>query len=738
MLLVALGLALVLAAAAAGVAYWQARSIVGELQAGPKKVEVTRARRQLQVEPKRHLVAPTVEAAKGAQTILIIGSDRRLQTPKDAVHSDTVILARVDATHHRISLLSIPRDLYVPIAAHGHDRINDAFTLGGASLLIRTVREVFGVKIDHFVEVNFAGFRKLVDSVGGIYLPVDQRYLNTNVGTSATNYANIDLQPGYQLLNGTAALEFARFRHTDSDFYRAARQQLFLRAVLAKVTTFTPNLVALRDRAEAFAKATTSDISSLSELWWLFRAVHGTSASQLRRTTLQAKDLTLYGAFYLSATDAERQTAVHALYAVPATKRKPGTATTTTTASTPPEPPPVALAPDGGTGERLLASQVQDPPLRSDRASPPATGGRRKNPSARTRSPAIPQSPRTRRPARAARCSTCSRPGRTLRAGVADLHRRPRRPHLRRVDGGRPHPPDRLEHRADPRVDHEHAARRAVQPADDRARSFLQADSALAGVVEVAGERAGPVQLESEGRIVDEHGLVDELRPGPIVAGNDARDARRRLERRPCTQNDRLSEPHLAVAELEPCATHVDRRRSLPDPRKCPDVITAVTAEKDLAQHRRPVDVQDERPRRLRLVVVVRVGHQCTRSGELEAVRLAPLDLPAEDSEADAVRRTPSSHPVDPAARTDRIAVARLEVAPGDGEAHAANQMPRTTSASPTGATARAPIQRRLLDEDHHGAHGHPERGWRRRVRGTRASAPSSSRGTGRRARGRP
>ena len=363
MLLVALGLALVLAAAAAGVAYWQARSIVGELQAGPKKVEVTQARRQLQVEPKHHLVAPKVEAAKGAQTILIIGSDRRWQTPQDAAHSDTIILARVDATHHRISLLSIPRDLYVPIAGHGQDRINDAYTLGGAGLLIKTVREVFGVKIDHFVEVNFSGFRKLVDSAGGIYLPIDQRYLNTNVGTAATNYSNIDLQPGYQLLNGTAALEFARFRHTDSDFYRAARQQLFLRAVLAKVTTFTPNLLALRDRAAAFAKATTSDISSLSELWWLFRAVHGTSSSHLTRTTLQAQDLILYGAYYLSTTDAERQTAVQALYAVPTTTTAPATTTTTTitptTTTAPTVPPPVALAPDGGTGERLLQAQVR-------------------------------------------------------------------------------------------------------------------------------------------------------------------------------------------------------------------------------------------------------------------------------------------------------------------------------------------------------------------------------------------
>lgn len=347
-----------LAAAAAGVAYWQARSIVGELQAGPKHVEVIRARRQLQVEPKHHLVAPKIEAAKGAQTILLIGSDHRWQTAKDAARSDTIILARVDATHHRISLLSIPRDLYVPIAGHGQDRINDAFTLGGAGLLIKTVREVFGVKIDHFVEVNFAGFRKLVDSVGGIYLPVDQRYLNTNVGTSATNYANIDLEPGYQLLNGTQALEFARFRHTDSDFYRAARQQLFLRAVLAKMTTFTPNLVALRDRADAFAKATASDISSLSELWWLFRAVHGTPAAHLTRTTLQAQDLTLYGAFYLSTTDAERETAVQALYAVAKPKPTTGTATPPV-AATPSTPPPVALGSDGGVGERLMQSQVR-------------------------------------------------------------------------------------------------------------------------------------------------------------------------------------------------------------------------------------------------------------------------------------------------------------------------------------------------------------------------------------------
>ena len=94
------------------------------------------------------------------------------------------------------------------------------------------MRETFGVAIDHFVEVDFRGFRQLVDDLGGLWLPVDQRYFNENVGTFATNYANIDLQPGYQKLTGEQALAFARYRHDDSDLYRAARQQLVLREAL--------------------------------------------------------------------------------------------------------------------------------------------------------------------------------------------------------------------------------------------------------------------------------------------------------------------------------------------------------------------------------------------------------------------------------------------------------------------------------------------------------------------------
>src|SRR5207237_1394785 len=144
-----------------------------------------------------------------AQTILLIGSDRRW-TGGNGARSDTIMLARLEPTQRRIALLSIPRDLYVAIPRHGHDRINMAFRYGGERLLPRVVRETFGIEIDHFVEIDFHGFKDVVDRLGGVYLPIDQRYFNRNLGTAQTNYAAIDLQPGYQKLDGQQALAFAR------------------------------------------------------------------------------------------------------------------------------------------------------------------------------------------------------------------------------------------------------------------------------------------------------------------------------------------------------------------------------------------------------------------------------------------------------------------------------------------------------------------------------------------------
>jgi LCP family protein required for cell wall assembly len=308
-LLVALGTVVVLIAAALGIAYWQASSIVAQFHAGPKAAVVKAVEPELHRPPPHPLVQLPKEAA--AQTILLIGSDRRW-TGGSGARSDTIMLARIEPARHRIALLSIPRDLYVEIPGHGHDRINMAYHDGGERLLTRVVRDTFAVEIDHFVEVDFHGFKDLVSELGGVYAPVDQRYYNRNIGTAATNYADIDLQPGYQKLDGRQALAFARYRHDDNDFIRAARQQVLLSIVAHDVLSGSWNPFRVRRLALAVAKATTSDISSLGEIYSLARAVHDTPTSRIGRFTVHATDLFLDGADYLAADHTQLRATIRA------------------------------------------------------------------------------------------------------------------------------------------------------------------------------------------------------------------------------------------------------------------------------------------------------------------------------------------------------------------------------------------------------------------------------------------
>jgi LCP family protein required for cell wall assembly len=263
------------------------------------------------------------------------------------------MLARVEPSRKRIALLSIPRDLYVEIPGHGHDRINMAFEDGGERLLTRVVRETLGVEIDHFVEVDFHGFKDLVSALGGIYIPVDQRYYNKNIGTFETNYADIDLQPGYQKLDGDQALAYARYRHTDSDFVRAARQQELMRIVGRDALAGSWNPFRVRRLALAAAKATTSDISSLGEIYSLAKAIHDTPSSRIYRTTVAASDLTLDGADYVASSPAQLRATVRAWLGTPS-KRTARTASAATS-RTKPAPPP-APVPDEGRGRSLLTS----------------------------------------------------------------------------------------------------------------------------------------------------------------------------------------------------------------------------------------------------------------------------------------------------------------------------------------------------------------------------------------------
>jgi LCP family protein required for cell wall assembly len=166
-------------------------------------------------------------SAGEAQTILLLGSDKRYGDGKTLPRSDTIIVVRLDPDKHATAIMSIPRDLKVTIPGHGVDKINGAYHLGGPKLTVRTVRSLLNIPINHVINVNFDGFARAVNRLGCVYADVDRKYFNDHGGPGG--YAVIDLKAGYQKLCGQDALSFVRFRHTDSDFVRAARQQEFLR-----------------------------------------------------------------------------------------------------------------------------------------------------------------------------------------------------------------------------------------------------------------------------------------------------------------------------------------------------------------------------------------------------------------------------------------------------------------------------------------------------------------------------
>ncbi|MCW2921766.1 MAG: LytR family transcriptional regulator [Thermoleophilia bacterium] len=163
--------------------------------------------------------------------ILVIGSDHRTGFDDTDKRSDTIMLVRLDPKQKTISMLSFPRDTYVEIPGHGEGKINDAYYEGGAALSTQTIKQLTGLDVNFVVDVDFKGFRGVVDTFGGIWVDVDHKYYTP----PEADYMEIDIEPGYQLLDGRDALAFARYRHGDSDFHRIARQQLVLAGLKKQV-----------------------------------------------------------------------------------------------------------------------------------------------------------------------------------------------------------------------------------------------------------------------------------------------------------------------------------------------------------------------------------------------------------------------------------------------------------------------------------------------------------------------
>jgi LCP family protein required for cell wall assembly len=175
-----------------------------------------------------------------ATTALVLGYDKRAGAEAgETGHSDTLMLVRADPDLETVTMLSFPRDLLVEIRGCENrgpwvSRINNAYGECGSAAAIETVRHLTGVPINFLVTVNFRGFKQVVSHMGGVWVDVDRRYYNP----PGTGYAAIDLMPGYQKLSGAKALDYVRYRHTDSDIYRLARQQLFVKAVKQRASDF--------------------------------------------------------------------------------------------------------------------------------------------------------------------------------------------------------------------------------------------------------------------------------------------------------------------------------------------------------------------------------------------------------------------------------------------------------------------------------------------------------------------
>ncbi|MHB0976693.1 MAG: LCP family protein [Candidatus Aquicultorales bacterium] len=177
-------------------------------------------------------IDPSVTAVKPDEpiTILLLGSDKRA-TDKDQGRSDSLMILRVHPKKNVVSVLSIPRDMRVYIPDYGYDKINAAYSLGGPKLTIETVEEFTGLEMNHFIEIDFQGFKRVVDALGGVDIDVKP----PNGASRLKDYeVELDIPAGPQHMNGDTALKFVRVRYVDDDFGRAGRQQEFLKAVFDK------------------------------------------------------------------------------------------------------------------------------------------------------------------------------------------------------------------------------------------------------------------------------------------------------------------------------------------------------------------------------------------------------------------------------------------------------------------------------------------------------------------------
>jgi polyisoprenyl-teichoic acid--peptidoglycan teichoic acid transferase len=240
--------------------------------------------------------------------VLLVGSDSRENTSgyiADATgkgddgtsgqRSDTIMVLHIDPSQQKAAILSIPRDLYVPIPGNGKDKVNSAFSIGGPPLLIRTIKEALGIEINHYVEIDFTGFERIVDTIGGVEVFAEYPAKDEMTGLDIP-------KAGCNELDGYQALAFVRSRYyetwergrwvsgANSDIDRIARQQDFIRRIMKKaVSSGLGNPLTLNrligigvDNVKVDQQMSTKDITTLARR---FRSVDPDSVDMITLPT---------------------------------------------------------------------------------------------------------------------------------------------------------------------------------------------------------------------------------------------------------------------------------------------------------------------------------------------------------------------------------------------------------------------------------------------------------------------
>lgn len=222
--------------------------------------------------------------------MLVLGSDTREEGA--AGRSDTIILARVDPTAKDVALISIPRDTQVQIEGYGTQKINAAYAFGGAALAVQTVSQFAGVPIAHVVEIDFFGFKDIVDALGGVTVNVPAN----------TEYQGLHIPEGEQTLNGEQALVFARCRKTyaEGDYQRTKNQRQLVQAVAKKVlnapVSDMPGLVG------SMADAVSTDMS-VTELVSLANSMRDMDAGSMKTAVVPSHSGMEDGVSYVFAEE---------------------------------------------------------------------------------------------------------------------------------------------------------------------------------------------------------------------------------------------------------------------------------------------------------------------------------------------------------------------------------------------------------------------------------------------------